>query len=266
MANISSVQAALNALGANPALVVDGVYGNNTANAIRAFQTAHGMSVDGQVTPALLSALGLPPGSIGPIVIASELPDKPTPMSGEDVTKALSTGYQKVTKTVPSSQVLNLMVAQAAFETNNFGHGIHNFNFGNKKYSDGDPYYQFFRCNEVIDGVNQFFDPPDPRCKFAAYANANQAGEAYVRLLQGRPAWWNGLQSGDPTTFVTGLKSAGYFTGDLNDYIGGVKRYANEYLALADKYAVPIAVGLSSTLLAIAAGGLYMSYRALRGV
>jgi peptidoglycan hydrolase-like protein with peptidoglycan-binding domain len=267
MGNISTVQAALNALGANPQLVVDGVYGDHTRDAIIAFQTMHGIKADGLVSATLLQALGLPTNSVPPTVVATELPDKPTPMSGEDVTKALSSGYQQVTKQVPSPSVLNLMVAHAAYETGNFGKGIHNFNFGNKKYSSGDPHYQFFRCNEVIDGVNQFFDPPDPRCKFAAYANPSQAGEEYVRLLQGRPVWWNGLHSGDPTTFVTALKTAGYFTGDLNDYIGGVKRYFNEYIALAEKYAIPIAIaGVSSTVLAAIAGAIYLGFKYLKGV
>jgi peptidoglycan hydrolase-like protein with peptidoglycan-binding domain len=263
--DISSVQAKLNALGANPQLIVDGNFGPASRAAVMAFQKTHGLTPDGVIGSATLAALGLSGG--GPVVTASELPDKPTPMTGEDVTKAISSGYQQVTKKIPTPQVLNLIVSQGAFETGNFGKGIHNFNFANKKFSSGDPHFQYFRCNEVIDGVNQFFDPPDAHCKFAAYANPGQAGEAFVRLLQGRPVWWNGLQTGNPTAFAAALKQGGYFTGDETSYAAGLERYAKDYLALAEKYAIPIGIaGLSSTILALGAGGAYLLYRYLRGV
>jgi hypothetical protein len=266
-ADISTVQATLNALGQTPPLVVDGNYGPASRSAVMAFQKAHGLTPDGVIGPATLGALGLPGGTTGPAVVATELPDKPTPMTGEDVTKAISSGYQQVTKTVPSPNTLNLIVSQAAFETGNFGKGIHNYNFGNKKYSSGDPHFQYFRCNEVIDGVNQFFDPPDPHCKFAAYADPSQAGEAFVRLLQGRSTWWNGLQTGNPSAFASALKAGGYFTGDESSYAAGLERYAKDYFALAEKYAIPIAIATtSSTVLALIAGGIYLGYRYLRGV
>src|SRR5271157_351844 len=261
--DISAVQARLNALGQIPPLVVDGNYGPASRAAVLSFQKTHGLTPDGVLGSATLAALGLG----GSIVAATELADKPTPMNGEDVTKAISSGYQQVVKKVPTPDVLNLMVAQAAFETGNFGKGIHNYNFGNKKFSGGDPYFQYFRCNEVIDGVNQFFDPPDSHCKFAAYANPAQAGEAFVKLLQGRSVWWNGLQSGNPSTFALALKQGGYYTGDEAGYAAGLERYAKDYIALAEKYAIPLAVaGLSSTVLALFAGGLYLGYRWLRGV
>jgi lysozyme family protein len=47
----ASLQTLLNALGANPPLVVDGNYGRNTRRAVMAFQTANGLDVDGLAGP-----------------------------------------------------------------------------------------------------------------------------------------------------------------------------------------------------------------------
>ncbi len=51
------LQTSLNKLGANPQLVVDGIVGPATRNAVRAFQMAQGLVVDGLVGPATFAAL-----------------------------------------------------------------------------------------------------------------------------------------------------------------------------------------------------------------
>ncbi len=51
------VQAALNRAGANPPLTVDGLAGQKTRKAIRAFQAANGLNADGKISPALMVAL-----------------------------------------------------------------------------------------------------------------------------------------------------------------------------------------------------------------
>ncbi len=51
------LQASLNKLGANPALVADGIVGAATRNAVRAFQLAQGLVVDGLVGPATFAAI-----------------------------------------------------------------------------------------------------------------------------------------------------------------------------------------------------------------
>src|SRR5271165_1380041 len=54
--SVGDVQTRLNALGAQ--LTVDGAYGPASINAVKTFQSAHGLSVDGKVGPMTLNALG----------------------------------------------------------------------------------------------------------------------------------------------------------------------------------------------------------------
>jgi lysozyme family protein len=51
------LQASLNALGATPVLIVDGINGPTTRTATRAFQTSKGMAVDGIAGPATIAAI-----------------------------------------------------------------------------------------------------------------------------------------------------------------------------------------------------------------
>jgi len=51
------LQTALNTLGASPQLVVDGIVGPSTRNAVRAFQLAKNLEADGLVGPATFAAL-----------------------------------------------------------------------------------------------------------------------------------------------------------------------------------------------------------------
>lgn len=85
-ANIAALQARLNALGANPPLVVDGISGPNTIAAIQAFQRANGITPDGIVGPVTQAALdrgGAAPTPIPSVVPAvqqaiSSYPQQPT--------------------------------------------------------------------------------------------------------------------------------------------------------------------------------------------
>ena len=55
--SIAALQADLNALGASPALIVDGGFGPKTAAALMAFQITHGLQGDGLIGPLSWTAL-----------------------------------------------------------------------------------------------------------------------------------------------------------------------------------------------------------------
>jgi len=263
----AAVQHALNLAGASPQLTEDGQIGPMSLAAIRAFQSAHGLSVDGVPGPMTLGALGFQGAtgiaggapSSGPTSSAPTsqivLADKSTPLTPAQAAKAFSAAYQKVVGKVPAPEVLNLLLSQSAFETGNWGRGIHNYNFGNAKATSHDKYVQYFRCSEVINGVETFFDPPSPVCKFAAFPDAESGAVAYINLLKGRSNWWNGLHTGNVAGFVQGLTSPpAYFTADPNIYGAGLNRLFMQYADLATQWAVPIGLGIG--VLAAILGGV----------
>jgi peptidoglycan hydrolase-like protein with peptidoglycan-binding domain len=55
--NAGALQAAFNALGANPQLTVDHSYGRETRRAVEAFQQAVGLIIDGLAGPATWAAI-----------------------------------------------------------------------------------------------------------------------------------------------------------------------------------------------------------------
>ena len=137
-----------------------------------------------------------------------------TPLSQQEASRALAEAYARVTGGPPTDRVLALLLGQTAFETARW-QKIHNFNFGNAKADLGYPLVTQFRCSEVEQGVEQFFDPPDPHCNFRAYTNAADGAVDYIKVLQSRPHWWNGLQTEDPNAFVDALATVPkYFTGN----------------------------------------------------
>lgn len=270
-ADYAAIQAKLNQLGANPPLVVDGSWGPKSKAALIAYQSAHGLTADGIPGPITLGSLGLsgPAGTpsvpTGPVTMPpssnfppGEVPNKMTPMTAEQASKAISDGYLLVTGKRPNAIILGLLIGQTALETGNWN-SIHNFNFGNKKWSSQDKNWQFFRCSEVVDGVETFYDPPHPACKFAAYGSAAEGAAAYIRLLQSRPHWWNGLQSGTVDGFIAGLTTRpAYFTANPTQYRNVLAERMSHYTALATKYAgaaMGIGVGI---LLAVLGFGAFL--------
>lgn len=194
------------------------------------------------------------------------LPDKLTPMTADQVASAMSSAFKMYTGKKPSPAVLNLMLAQWALETGN-GKSIHNYNLGNAKRSSADKYYQFFRCSEIINGQEVFFDPPSPQCAFAAFKTPAEGALAYIKVLAKKPHWWAGLLSGNVNTFNSALSTAPkYYTASPSLYLSALQNRAAYYTSAAKKYGSTFGNQLASAVVGISLGllGLYYTPAAVK--
>lgn len=152
-----------------------------------------------------------------------ELPDTLTPCSPSELARGLTWAWIARFDSPPEPRQLAVLLAQWALETGR-GRSCHCWNFGNVKHADGDGRcWTFFRCNEVIDGREVWFDPPHPACCFRAFSTLREGAVEYLDFLARhyRPAWPFVL-AGDPAGFVHALKTAHYFTANETTYRNAV--------------------------------------------
>lgn len=190
----------------------------------------------------------------------SELPNKLTPMTADEVAVAISNAFKATEGKKPSSKILSLLLAQWALESGN-GKAIHNYNLTNVKRNSGDPYYQYFRCSEIVDGKEVFYDPPSPQCAFAAYKTPVDGAKAYIRILKKRPHWWAGLLSGDVNTFNTALSTAPkFYTASPSLYLKALQDRAAKYAPQAAKYGATLIGTMFSMFFGIGLGIAALHY------
>jgi len=159
--------------------------------------------------------------------------NKLTQLSPSEAAAALAAAYQQLVGSPASQPILALLLAQSALETGNWKK-IHNFNFGNQKASTSYPLIVQFRCSEIVNGAEKFFDPPAPECNFRAYETASAGALDYLRVLHSRPHWWQGLQTEDPSAFVDALATPPrYFTANPALYKSALTSLFVQYGPLA---------------------------------
>ncbi|HKY34830.1 MAG TPA: hypothetical protein VJN18_02720 [Polyangiaceae bacterium] len=160
--------------------------------------------------------------------------DKLTPLGRDEAGRAFLAAYQQLVGRSPTQAVLALLLAQSAFETGHWK-SLHHYNFGNAKAHPNYPLITQFRCSEVDqNGVETFYDPPHPQCNFRAYETPAAGALDYLKVLQNRPHWWQGLHTGDPAAFVDALSTPPkYFTGNPTVYKRSVVSLFNGFFPLA---------------------------------
>lgn len=166
---------------------------------------------------------------------ATLISDLLTPCTALDYVRSIRSGLETITgKTPPNGQVA-VLTAQSALESGRW-RSMHRFNPGNiKAATDYGFLYTQYRCNEVIGGKTEWFDPPHPQTNFRAFMDLETGVLDYLRFLSGRVRYaapWAAAIKGDPAAFVHALKMAGYFTASEGPYLKGVVSLFGEYMRI----------------------------------
>lgn len=124
------------------------------------------------------------------------------------------------------------LLSQWALETGR-GRSCHCFNLGNVKGRPGGAdghSWTFFRCDERLNGVRVWFDPPDPACCFRAYDSLDEGCADYLGQLRGRFGFaWPAVLAGDPVDFAHRLKVARYYTSTEAQYARNLAALYREF-------------------------------------
>lgn len=158
------------------------------------------------------------------------IPDQVKQIGEGEAAYALREAWKKLYQEYPSVDSLALLWAQWALETGR-GKAIHCYNFGNIKRS-ADEDYCMYRCNEVINGKLEWFDPPHKQTWFRAYSTAVDGAYDYIKFLSQKQRYqtaWAAVQVGNPAAFGHALKMAGYYTADEVRYTKGLVSLTSEF-------------------------------------
>jgi hypothetical protein len=137
----------------------------------------------------------------------------------------LAEGYRQYMGEYPSPPCLACNVGQVALETGN-GQSMWNWNPGNVKWAaDWPGHWTMYRCNEVIGGRVEWFDPPHPQTWFRAFESCRDGMAAQVEFLASRERYqkaWHQFFLGKADAGVRALAEAGYFTTKVDAYARAV--------------------------------------------
>jgi hypothetical protein len=152
-----------------------------------------------------------------------------TTLTKEHLVYMLSEGWKELYGSYPSNDSLALLWAQVVLETGL--KSCYNWNLGNVK-RNGNHDYCMYRCSEIINGKEQWFDPPHPQTHFNAYESDIAGAKEYIQFISQRKRYrqaWQAVLKGDPTAFSHALKVAGYYTADEGLYTRGIVKLTNQF-------------------------------------
>lgn len=194
-------------------------------------------------------------------MLAAYKPDEITSVPFEEARKIAVAGLKSLTGKEPDDKVTALVLAKVTLESGRKGTTLltscHQGNVGNiKAGEDYNGMYTLYACNEIINGVVEWFAPegklagkhgpvvselhllpPEgfghPQCRFRAYANVVDGLYEYLDFIwreKYRDAR-DALLTGNPIAYVHALKLKGYFTADETSYARGVAGLHAEFVA-----------------------------------
>jgi flagellum-specific peptidoglycan hydrolase FlgJ len=159
----------------------------------------------------------------------SQVPATRTPATPQQVADALVAAWPSQLGGAPTLPQICVLLAQCGLETE---HGVEciQWNIGNAKWSGTGDFCEY-PTDEYINGVKTLLSPPDPGCRFQAYASLEDGVADYLRGMWKR--WtkaWPSVIAGDPAGFAAGLKAQGYYTAPVEEYAAGVEAYFKDYM------------------------------------
>lgn len=167
-------------------------------------------------------------------MIPQELPAIRTPVTWSELAVALCTVYRAIKGQTPKRESIFVLLAQSAIETG-WWKSCMCWNLGNVKSRDGDGRcWTFYRCSEILDGKEVFFDRPSPQARFRAFQTLAEGAIDHVSFLAQSSRYagaWAEVVAGRPREFVRALKAAGYFTAAEQPYEDSVARIFDGFIA-----------------------------------
>src|SRR5512146_3344455 len=117
---------------------------------------------------------------------ATLVPDLLTRVDAPTYLRAIRSGLETLSGKTPSNAHVAVLTAQSALESGRW-RSMHRFNPVNSKAAESYEYlYTQFRCNEVIHGKVEWFDPPHPQTNFRAFMDLDTGVLDYLRFLSQR--------------------------------------------------------------------------------
>lgn len=179
----------------------------------------------------------------------------PTPATFSEVMDAISAAWAVVMGERPTVACQIVLCAHSSFETGGW-HSMMNYNIGNAKAAPGQGRdYTYFPTKEYLPvsvansivskstdeqpcklvatlggtAIVQFY-PKHPTCCFRAFDSLPDGMVDHMKLLAGRyRAAFAFADKADVAGYVRSIRSNGYFTGPLVDYIGGMNRAFDKF-------------------------------------
>lgn len=156
----------------------------------------------------------------------SEVPRIHTPASIPEWADAVAWAWRQLLPADPTLDALAVLWAQYALETGR-GKSCFNNNLGNIRHVDGDGRdHMMLDTFEYIGGKR--VDMPGA---FRSFPTLRDGAVDYLRFLT-RPAYadpWACVVAGDAEGFARALKSKGYYTAPVEQYVSGLRSLAAEF-------------------------------------
>jgi len=156
--------------------------------------------------------------------------DRLTPLTESEAAQYLNEAFFQVLGYYPSIDTLAILWSHSALESGRWKF-LHHFNWGNAKKIAGQKYTSF-KCSEILNGKEVFFEPYHLQTLFAAWDTPLEGAIAYIKFLANRTRYkkaWAQLLAGNTINYSIALHDAGYYTANVTTYTKGVLSLTGEF-------------------------------------